>query len=221
MSSTKQKLRLAFTFAMLVTLALTISCTGFFVNPTLTAVSVGPSGLNLTVNQTFQMTATGTFSDGTQNTLTSGVVWSSDAASIVSVGSNSGLVDGLQIGSANITASSGGCSSCSGSTSVTVVLNNVTSITVNPGSATAKINSTAAAFTATAQPGSVDITQNATWKVFDSTNTDQTANFSISFVAGQGESFLPGTNAVAGTYSVVASYSSTTITGKATLNVTQ
>jgi Bacterial Ig-like domain (group 2) len=220
MSPTKQKLRLACPFAMLVTLALTISCTGFFVNPTLTAVSVGPSGLNLTVNQTFQMTATGTFSDGTQKTLTSGVVWSSDAASIVSVGSNSGLVDGLQIGSANITASSGGCSSCSGSTSVTVVLNNVTSITVMPGSGTAKINSVAAVFTATAQPGSVDITQNATWKVFDSTNTDQTANFSLSFVAGQGESFLP-TTAAAGTYSVVASYSSTTITGKATLNVTQ
>jgi hypothetical protein len=217
--SPKQKLRLACTLAMLVASALTISCTGFFVNPTLTAVSVGPSGLNLTVNQTFQMTATGTNSDGTQKTLTSGVVWSSDAASIVSVGQNSGLVTGLQIGSANITASSGGCSSCSGSTSVSVVLNNVTSITVSPSSATAKINSIAAVFKATAQPGSVDITQNATWKVFDSTNTDQTANFSLSFVPGQGESFLP-TTATAGTYSVVASYSSTTITGNATLNVT-
>lgn len=221
MSSTKQKLRLACTLAMLVTLALTVSCTGFFVNPTLTGVSVGPAGLNLTVNQTSQMTATGTYSDGSQKTLTSGVVWSSSAASIVSVGQSSGLVDGLQVGSANITASSGGCASCSGSTAVTVVLNNVTSITVSPSSATAKINGTAAFFTATAQPGSIDITQNATWKVFDSTNTDQTANFSISFVSGQGESFLPGTSAIAGTYSVVASYSSTTITGKATLSVTQ
>ena len=116
MSSTKQKLRLACTLAMLVTLALTVSCTGFFVNPTLTGVSVGPAGLNLTVNQTSQMTATGTYSDGSQKTLTSGVVWSSSAASIVSVGQSSGLVDGLQVGSANITASSGGCASCSGST---------------------------------------------------------------------------------------------------------
>jgi trimeric autotransporter adhesin len=216
--SPKQKLRLACTLAMLVASALTISCTGFFVNPTLTAVSVGPSGLNLTVNQTFQMTATGTNSDGTQKTLTSGVVWSSDAASIVSVGQNSGLVTGLQIGSANITASSGGCSSCSGSTSVTVVLNNVTSITVMPSSQTASAGGTAAVFTATAQPGSVDITQNATWKVFDSTNTDQTANFAISLTS-LGESFLPNSGVLPGAYSVVASYSSTTITGKATLNV--
>ncbi len=132
MSSAKQKLRLAGAFAALATLALAVSCTGFFVNPTLTAVSVGPSGLNLNVGQTFSMVATGTYSDGSQKTLTSGVVWSSDDQSTVSVGQSSGVVDGLEIGSANITASSGGCSSCSGSTSVTVVLNDVTSITVIP-----------------------------------------------------------------------------------------
>lgn len=219
MSSTKQKLRLACTFAMLVGLALTISCTGFFVNPTLTGVSVGPSGVNLTVGQTFQMTATGTYSDGSQKALNSGVVWSSSDASIVSVGQNSGLVDGLQVGSASITASSGGCSSCSGSTSVTVVLNNVTSITVMPSSQTTSAGGTAAVFTATADPGSIDITATATWKVFDSGGTDQTANFAISLTS-LGESFLPNSGVLPGAYSVVASYSSTTITGKATLNVT-
>jgi trimeric autotransporter adhesin len=219
MSSTNHKLRLAGAFAALATLALAVSCTGFFVNPTLTAVSVGPTGLNLNIGQTFQMTATGTYSDGTQKTLSSGVVWSSDVGSTVSVGQTSGLVDGLQIGSANITASSGGCSSCSGSTSVTVVLNDVTSITVSPSSQSVSIGGTPVCFTASADPGSIDITQTATWNVFDSTNTNQTANFALSFVSGCGESFLPGSGVLSGTYSVVASYSSTTITGKATLNV--
>jgi hypothetical protein len=221
MSSTKHTLRLAGAFAALATLALAVSCTGFFVNPTLTAVSVGPTGLDLNISQTFQMVATGTYSDGTQRTLTSGVVWSSDTPDTVSVGQTSGMVDGLQIGSANITASSGGCSSCSGSTSVTVVLNDVTSITVSPSSQSVSISGSAVCFTATADPGSVDITANAIWNVFDSTNTNQTANFSISYVSGCGESFLPSSTVTPGTFSVQAGYAGTTIIGKATLDVTQ
>ncbi len=229
MSSTNNKLRLAGAFAALAALALAVSCTGFFVNPTLTAVSVGPSGLNLTIDETWQMSATGTYSDGSQNAITSGVVWSSDDQSTVSVGQTSGLVKGLQIGSANITAAAGSCSACSGSTSVSVVLNNVTSIVVTPGSASATVNVTPAYFNATADPGSIDITENAIWHVLDSSGTDQTANFTLSYVAysasptGFSESFLPGSSltGVPGTYTVTAGYASTTIIGKATLDVTQ
>ena len=43
MSSTKNKLRLAGAFAFLATLALTISCTGFFVNPTVSSITI-PTG---------------------------------------------------------------------------------------------------------------------------------------------------------------------------------
>jgi hypothetical protein len=222
MSSAKSKLRLVCAFTALATLALGVGCRGFFVNPTLTGVAVGPQGLTLNVNQTWQMTATGTYSDGSQKTLNSGVVWSSSDGNTVSVGQTSGMVTGVQTGSATITASSGGCSACTGSTSVAVVLTGVTSITVSPSSNTATINTTAAFFTATAYPGAIDITQTATWTVYDSTNTDQTAEFSLSYVpgtgTGQGESFLP-TTAASGTYSVVASYPGTTQTGKATLNV--
>ena len=69
MSSTKQRIRLMGAFAALATLALAISCRGFFVNPTLTGVSVGPQSLTLNLNQTFQMTATGTYDDGSQKNL--------------------------------------------------------------------------------------------------------------------------------------------------------
>src|SRR5712675_1795778 len=122
MSSMKSKLRLVGAFAALATLALAVSCKGFFVNPTLTGVSVGPQGLSISVNQTWQMTATGTYDDGSQKNLTSGVAWSSSDPTTVSVGQASGQVDGLLTGSATVTASSGGCSACTGSTTVTVVL---------------------------------------------------------------------------------------------------
>jgi hypothetical protein len=220
MSSTKQRIRLMGAFAALATLALAISCRGFFVNPTLTGVSVGPQSLTLNLNQTFQMTATGTYDDGSQKNLTSGVSWSSSDPTTVSVGQSSGQVDGLITGSATITASSGGCAACSGSTTVTVVLTGVTSITVSPSSQSVAINGSAVTFTAAAIPGG-DITESATWNVLDSTNTNQNANFSISFVSGLGESFLPSSAAVPGTYTINVTYPGTTAVGTATLNVTQ
>jgi hypothetical protein len=64
MSSTKQELRLAGAFAVLAIFAFSLGCRGFFVNPTLTTVTVGPTGFNLPVGSTQQMTATGTYNDG-------------------------------------------------------------------------------------------------------------------------------------------------------------
>jgi hypothetical protein len=220
MSSTKQRIRLVGAFAALATLALAISCRGFFVNPTLTGVSVGPQGLTINVNETWQMTATGTYDDGSQKNLTSGVAWSSSDPTTVSVGQASGQVDGLVTGSATVTASSGGCSACTGSTTVTVVLTGVTSISVTPSSASATVD-TPAYFTAIAQPGSVDITQAGQWTVLDSTNTDQTANFTLGYTPGTGfgESFLPSSTVQSGTYTVNIAYPGTTVTGRATLNV--
>jgi len=218
MSSTNQKLRVTCAVAALATLAFAVSCRGFFVNPTLTGVSVGPSGLNLNVNQTFQMTATGTYNDGSQKTLTSGVVWSSSAPTVISVGQTSGIVTGLQSGTSTITASSGGCSSCSGTASVSVVLANVSSITVTPASQSVTIGGSIVYFTATASPGG-DITQGATWNIVDSTGTNQNANFSIAFVSGSGEGFLPGSSAAQGAYTINVTYPGTNVVGKATLTV--
>ena len=222
MSSTKSKLRLMGAFAALASLALAISCRGFFVNPTLTSVSVGPQSLTLNINETWQMGATGTYSDGTQKTLTSGVVWSTSDASIVSVGQTSGVVQGQGIGQATITASAGSCSSCSGSTTVTVVLTGVTSIVINPGSSSATVNVSTAYYNATAEPAGVDITNNgAVWTVQDTSGNDVTADFTIAYVTGSGMGFTPLSTATLPTYNVIASYPGTTAVGKATLNVTQ
>jgi len=214
-----KKLEVVCAFAALFTLALAASCRGFFVNPTLTAFSVGPQNLSLNLNQNWQMTATGTYSDGSQKTLNSGVTWSTSNSSTISVGQTSGQVTGVAIGSATITASAGSCAACSGSTTVTVALQGVTSITVKPSTQPIIRGGTTVYFTALAN-GSTDITNPAdgtTWTVVDSLGADQTSNFAPSFVAGSGEGFTASTSLNAGTYTVKATYNS--IVGKAALNV--
>lgn len=218
-----KKFQLIGTLVALLTLALAASCRGFFVNPTITAVSVGPQNLSLTVNQQWQMTATGTYSDGTQKQLNSGVTWTTSDAGTVSVGQTTGQVTGLQVGSATISASAGSCSACSGSTTVTVAIQGVTSITVTPNNQSVTRNGTPVFFHALAN-GSTDITNpsdGTTWTVADSTGADQTSNFTLTFVAGSGagtgEGFVPSSSLTAGTYTVKATYNS--IVGTATLNV--
>ena len=77
MSSTKSQLRLMGAFAALATLALAVSCRGFFVGDTLQSIAVGPASVNVPVGLTQQMTATGTYtpSGNLKNiTATSGIV---------------------------------------------------------------------------------------------------------------------------------------------------
>ena len=220
MSSKMQKLRLIGAFAALVTLALAASCRGFFVNPTLTGVTVGPQA-TLTINQSIQMLATGTYSDGTQKQLNSGVTWSTSDSTAVSI-SPGGLATGLTIGSSTITGSAGSCSACTGTTTVTVALQGVTSVTVTPANQTLIRSGNAVYFHALAN-GATDITNPAdgtTWTVVDSTGTDQTSNFVLSFVTGSGAGTGEGittSSATPGTYTVEATYNA--IVGKATVNV--
>ncbi|HVN17363.1 MAG TPA: Ig-like domain-containing protein [Dongiaceae bacterium] len=221
MFSIGPKSRLVGAFLVLCTFALAASCNGFFVDPTLTGVSVGPQA-TLNINQSIQMSATGTYSDGTQKTLSGGVTWSSSDSGAVSI-TTGGLATGLTIGSATITGSAGSCSGCTGTTTVTVALQGVNSITVTPGNQTVQGGGAAVFFHASAN-GSTDITNPAdgtTWTVWDSTETtDQTSNFTLTFVpgtgTGTGEGFLPN-GATNGTYKIHATYNS--IVGKATLNV--
>ena len=64
MSSTKRKLRLMGAFAALGMLALAVSCTGFFQNPTLTTITIDPPTPSISQGATEQLTATGTYQDG-------------------------------------------------------------------------------------------------------------------------------------------------------------
>lgn len=214
-----KKSRLIGALAILFAVAMLASCKGFFVNPTLTAVSVGPQNLQLNFSQTWQMSATGTYSDGTQKTLTSGVTWSTSDSTTIAVGQSSGLVTaGTNAGSATISASAGSCSGCSGSTTVTVVLQGVTSITVTGGGQTIHTSTGVPTYFTALANGSIDITNGgAVWTVVDSSGTDQTAQFSLSFLQGSGEGIAALSTTPVGNYTVKATYNN--VVGTATLTV--
>ncbi|PYX62695.1 MAG: hypothetical protein DMG74_19860, partial [Acidobacteria bacterium] len=70
MLTAKRKLYLCLVFIALLGMIFAVGCRGFFVNPTLTTVTVGPSTPSIQQGKTLQMTATGTFDDGSTKTLT-------------------------------------------------------------------------------------------------------------------------------------------------------
>lgn len=178
MPTQKRKLQLLAAFATLLLLAGAVGCKGFFVNPTLSSLTVGPNPLNLTQGTKHQMTATGTYDDGSTKTLTSGVVWSTSDNTVAPV-SNSGDVTGQSSGTAIITAQSG---TVSGTGTVNVTLGNVTNLAMNPTTATIHVTGTQlfnALATVQGQSSPVDVSSTATWTASPSAdvginNTSQT-----------------------------------------------
>lgn len=179
----KHKIQFFLSLTAVLMLGSTVSCTGFFVNPTLSSLTVGPNPLNLTQGNKQQMTATGTFDDGTTKTLTSGVVWSSSDTTKVSI-SNSGQVTAVSSGSATVTAQSG---TVSGTGTVNVTLGNLTNVVINPTTATINSNGSQtfnALATVQGQSDKVDVSSTASWSSSPSgivtiNNTSQTGAVAI------------------------------------------
>ncbi len=161
MPSSKRKLQLLAAFATLLLFAFGVGCKGFFVNPTLTTLTVGPATPSIQQGSSLQMAATGTYDDGSTKALTSSVLWSSSATAIATV-SASGNVTGVTTGSATITAASG---TVSGSTSVTITLANLISIAVSPTSPAIRSGQTQQfmAIGTVQGGGTTDITNSVTW----------------------------------------------------------
>jgi uncharacterized protein YjdB len=107
------------------------ACQGFFVDPALMSVTVTPPTPSIAEGMTLQMTATGTYEDGTTKTITASATWSTSDATIATV-NNTGVVTGISPGSASISASS---AAVSGSTNVTITLSGLVSIQVTPTNA--------------------------------------------------------------------------------------
>src|SRR5262249_8430090 len=74
--------------------------------PTLQSITVSPVNPSVVNGQTAQFTATGHFSDGSSQVLTSGVTWSSSNTAIATIASG-GLATAVGVGSATITAVDG------------------------------------------------------------------------------------------------------------------
>jgi hypothetical protein len=218
MRSNRKKLQLLGAFAALFSLALAIGCTGFFQNPTLTSLTVGPV-LNVDQGATGQLSVTGTYSDGSTKSLSTGLVWSTSDDTIATV-NNSGLVTGVSAGGpVTITAADG---TVTGTTSVTVVLVNVTAININPTTADATANGGFATFqafaTVSGDTTTVDVTSTATWTI-TSTTSGSTADFSIT----QGDPLtvtVESTATVGEVATITATYTSGSTTFTATAKLT-
>ena len=159
---TGRKLALTLAFTVLVALALGVSCRGFFVQPTLTAIAISPPTPTITTGtsgNTQQFRAVGTYDDGSSGSTP--VSWSStDPTTIASI-TTSGLATALGVGTTTITATSIKLPSIAGTTTLNVVLGGVTSITVTPSSTTTQTNNTFE-LKAVDQNGD-DISGSATW----------------------------------------------------------
>jgi hypothetical protein len=193
----KQKLRVLAAFSGLLVLALAGGCRGFFVNPTLQSIAVTPSSGSVAPGGNIQMTATGTFDDGSTSNVTSKSTWQSSDTTVATVGANSGLVQAVSSiasppGITTITATDGAFTN----TATVNVCPVVTSITVTP-STTNPAAGAAMTFIAKAVfSGSLtqqDVTNDVTWTI---SNTN----------------VIPSISAGAATVSSTASGLTTTVT---------
>lgn len=112
---------------------ITGTATYFVTAAALASIEVTPATPNVPVGTAVQLTATGVWSDGSTQNLTSQATWSSSSAAVATVGTASagtpGLVSAAAAGSTTVTASFMGVS---GSTPVTVTAAALTSISVTP-----------------------------------------------------------------------------------------
>lgn len=214
MSCTQQKLRLFGAFAALATLAVAVSCKGFFVNPTLTSIAISPTAPQVQQGKTIQLQAFGTYDDGTRSQIKSGVSWSSSDTSIATVDTSTGILTGVSTGTSTVTADAQALSSTATAT-VFLIIN---SISISPTSANITTTTGSAAFSVTAVSNgtTIDITGASTLtpELNGTTATGITCAFD-----GVSKQVCTDNGAATGTYQIVASYSGSALTATATLTV--
>jgi trimeric autotransporter adhesin len=202
--------RLVLTAAISAVLSLSfVSCSGFFINPSISSIFIQPSASTVGVGQQVSLAAYATYSDGTQNQISgSAVGWTSSAPSIATITSPGGQVTGVAIGTATMTASSQGIT---GTGTVNVTLANITSLVINTNQGstqnqtTAIINGTTGTlqFYAYANGSAQnDVTQSVTW----TSSNGNVAKIASGGSSGNGLATAQG----AGTTNITATITNTT-----------
>lgn len=186
--------------AALATLTATPACTGFFVNPTLSSLAIGPQNQTITAVplQTLQMSATGTYSDGSTKDLSGKVSWSLSSCGSIS---KSGLITpgaGI-VGSCSATVSAADGTITPATTPLTVAEGVPSSILLTPSTTTPTPNSPIT-FKAVGTFGGVqqDITASVTW-----INSDPT---DLTLTNGSGSGTISASAAVNTQINVTASF---------------
>ncbi len=176
----------------------------------LVSIAVTPNPLALVLGLTGSLVATGTYQNGTTQTLTTQAAWTVTDPTIASVSnatSTAGQVSGVAVGSTTVVATLSGIS---GKATVAIAQAKLTAITVTP--ATASISAGAKQpFTATGtydNGATPDITTQVTWSSSDIT---------VAQVSNAAGSNGIATSLVAGTSTIAATMSG--VSGSATLTV--
>jgi phospholipase C len=135
------------------------------VTPALTSISVTPTTATVAAGYTLQFTATGNYSDGSTQNLTSTATWTSLSTAVATIAAG-GLATGTGIGSTTITATSG---SITGSATLTVGPPVLVSLAVTPASPSFALGTTQALIaTGTYSDGStLVLTNSVTWSTGD------------------------------------------------------
>ena len=190
-------------------------CRGFFVNPTLTSITVSTLGsTNLsTPGSTVQLIATGNYDDGSHKNLTGASTWSksNDPSNLVTV-STGGLVTAKSVPttSAQVTiqaaAQSSDGSVVTGTITITVGQASTTSlvITSTPASPISMSGAGTTTVTFTATLNGTDVTSNTTFTSSNS-NVITITSGNTGTIVGQGTTTISGTdsaNSASGTLSV-------------------
>ncbi|MFZ0797093.1 MAG: Ig-like domain-containing protein [Terriglobales bacterium] len=200
---TGRKLALTLAFTALVALAFGISCRGFFQPNSLVSIAVQPPSPSVILGQSTTLQAWGTYEDNTRSQITSGVDWSTDTPTVLTINETSGVADGVGLGTATVTAAAQGLS---GTASATVYIV-ITSLTVqapnNTWTFTGADGGTSPGFTVIAN-GNTDVTTTATF-----TPSNQTY---ITCVNGTDPVFCTAVATPPGPYTIVVSYTGSTIT---------
>ena len=162
--------------------------------PTLESVVVSPETSMTSVGETYQFTATGTYSDETTDDITDEAMWASTDEAVATV--EAGVATGVGEGTATITATLEGKT---GSASLEVVVVLPARIEVNPESASIRITRTEQ-FTATATLVDESGTYETTADVTDEANWES-SNTSVATVeAGLANGVGGGTTTITATF---------------------
>jgi uncharacterized protein YjdB len=169
-----------------------VTLTGTGTAAVLESIAVTPRTASIIAANTQQFTATGTYSDGSTQNLTTTANWTSSNTSIATIGPHTGLAKGVAAGSCTMTATSG---KVRGSAALTVTAAVLTSITVKPAKASVVAGKTQQ-FTATGTYNNgttQNLTMTATWT---STATSVATVSSVGLATGiaQGSATITATS---------------------------
>ena len=174
-------------------------------NATLTSIAVTPTPVQLLVGQTKQLTATGTFSDGSTLDLTTQSTWTSSNTSLVTFAALAD-VKAVALGTATITATSHGIS---GTGTVNVVPPSLVSITIAPLNAFIGATQTQT-YTATGKfsDGSTqNLTSTVTWTSSATTVATMSANVATGVSPGGTTTITATSGAISGSTTLTVSKS--------------